>query len=112
MPPGRRVVPTQPPGVRKIATTRELGSFLRDQRLNRRMSQAAMGALLGESRQKVQQIEAGAGGVAVSTVLRALDGLGVCLVAVPPRLSAISGAPEDEVFDRAEELLNMLGEEA
>jgi hypothetical protein len=74
------------------------------------MSQAAMGALLGESRQKVQQIEAGFGGVAISSVLRALDGLGVSLVAVPPRPLTVVGVPEGQVFDQAEQLLDMLGE--
>jgi len=108
----RRVVPKQLSVVRRVADSCDLGEVLRAERIRRGLSQEALGTLIGETRQKVQQLESGASGVAAGTVLRALADLGVALVAVPPRPDgSLPGHGEDSAsrtFDRADELLRQL----
>lgn len=107
---GRRVVAKDHVRVCRVSGPVDLGEVLRAERLRRGMSQETFGALLGLTRQKVQQIEAGAGGVALGTTLRALADLGVALVAIPPRSVALERSPAafDEPFQRAEDLLRAL----
>ena len=108
----RRVVPKQLSFVRRVADSCDLGEVLRAERIRRGLSQEALGTLIGETRQKVQQLEAGAAGVAAGTVLRALGDLGVALVAIPQRpVGSRPGHGEDaasRTFDCTDELLRQL----
>ena len=103
----RRVVPKEQASVREIGVLSDLGGVLKAERLRRGISQEEMGVLVGLTRQKVQQLEAGVYGVAVGTALRVLTDLGVRLLAVPskPAEKADGDAATHALFDRAEELL-------
>jgi transcriptional regulator with XRE-family HTH domain len=103
----RRVLPKEQASVREIGVLADLGGVLKAERLRRGISQDEMGALVGLTRQKVQQLEAGVYGVAVGTALRVLTDLGVRLLAVPskPAEKADGDATAHALFDRAEELL-------
>jgi transcriptional regulator with XRE-family HTH domain len=110
---GRRVVARDDSAVRLIVSADDVGKVLRAERLRRGLSQETLGALIGETRQKVQLIEAGSHGVAVGAVMRALADLGVALIAVPSgrhasSLGADFAADEAQSRLKAEELLGLL----
>lgn len=104
----RRVLPKQASFVRQVSNPGDLGEALRAERIRRGLSQEVLGTLLGETRHKIQQMEAGAEGVAVGSVLRALRDLGVALVTIPPRADPPGDPASAQAFDCAEELLSQL----
>ncbi len=103
----RRVVLKEQASVREICVLADLGGVLKAERLRRGISQDEMGTLVGLTRQKVQQLEAGVYGVAVGTALRVLTDLGVRLLAIPsrPAEKADGDAAAHALFGQAEELL-------
>ncbi|MFL5287595.1 MAG: helix-turn-helix transcriptional regulator [Rhodopila sp.] len=103
----RRVVQKDEVRVRQVVDAEDLGAMLKAERIRRGASQDELGALVGLTRQKIQQIEAGHPGIAVSTVLRVLADLGIQIIAVPVRPPDDTMADEAtrQLFDQADELL-------
>jgi transcriptional regulator with XRE-family HTH domain len=104
---GRRVVRRDETIVRRVVTPLDLGAVVRAERLRRGLSQDAFGAMLGESRFKINTIENGSDGTAVSSVLRILVDLGVRLVAIPSAQHVFDGSVEKSIR-LSEELLDCL----
>jgi HTH-type transcriptional regulator/antitoxin HipB len=72
----------------RLTSMAEAGALLRAERAARGLSQAAMAAQLGITRQHLVALEAGAEGVAAGTVLRIFVDLGVVLLALPKQAAA------------------------
>lgn len=63
----------------QINTPKEIGMLVRQRRADLRLSQAGLAALVGASRQWVQNLEAGKPGLELGLTMRALKALGIGL---------------------------------
>jgi HTH-type transcriptional regulator / antitoxin HipB len=82
----------------QLRTPAEMGGLIRDRRRTLQLDQAGLARMIGVSRLWVNQIERGKPGASLGLVLRALDTLGVKLLADTPDSSTTGPVATDPVI--------------
>lgn len=73
----------------QLRTPADIGALIRDRRRTLQLDQADLARMIGVSRLWVNQVERGKPGASLGLVLRALDALGVRLLADTPDRAAL-----------------------
>jgi transcriptional regulator with XRE-family HTH domain len=94
MPNGKETTIKPAHGRKPEPIDRRVGAKIREMRIAKRMSQAALGDEIGLTFQQIQKYESGANRIALSTLLRLCDALGAQPAQVVNEI-AVSGPPED-----------------
>jgi HTH-type transcriptional regulator / antitoxin HipB len=83
-----------------LRNSRDIGAIIRERRRSRGLSQQALATAIGVSRLWVNQVEGGKPGAELGLVLRALNVLGVRLLA-DERTSDVEGPDLDAIVEKA-----------
>ena len=63
----------------QVRTTKDIGTFIRDQRKRQKLDQATLASLIGVNRRWVMEVERGKPRAEIALVLKALEALGLGL---------------------------------